>query len=52
MAAFLAKRLGYYAVLLLVAICLSYLLASLALDPRAYYEGVSRPSRPAPSTTT
>ncbi|WP_406153741.1 ABC transporter permease [Streptomyces sp. NBC_01023] len=46
MAAFLAKRLGYYAVLLLVAICLSYLLASLALDPRAYYEGRQPPLSP------
>nr|WP_203600590.1 ABC transporter permease [Streptomyces sp. SID10853] len=42
----MAKRLGYYAVLLLVAICLSYLLASLALDPRAYYEGRQPPLSP------
>lgn len=37
MPAYLAKRLGYYAVLLLAAVCLSYLLASLALEPRAYF---------------
>ncbi|WP_329463151.1 ABC transporter permease [Streptomyces sp. NBC_01431] len=43
MAAFLAKRLGYYAALLLAAVCLSYLLASYALDPRAYYEGRQPP---------
>ncbi|MDX6364085.1 ABC transporter permease [Streptomyces sp. NPDC058274] len=46
MAAFLARRLGYYAVLLLAAVCLSYLLASLALDPRAYYEGRQPPLSP------
>ncbi|MCS0605069.1 ABC transporter permease [Streptomyces sp. LP11] len=43
---YLAKRLGYYAVLLLAAVCLSYLLASLALDPRAYYEGRQPPLSP------
>ncbi|MDJ0384774.1 ABC transporter permease [Streptomyces sp. G-G2] len=43
MAAYLAKRLGYYAVLLLAAVLLSYLLASYALDPRAYYEGRQPP---------
>ncbi|MFF4491984.1 ABC transporter permease [Streptomyces sp. NPDC001544] len=37
MLAYLAKRLGYYAVLLVASVCLSYLLASLALDPREYY---------------
>ncbi|MFJ7203642.1 ABC transporter permease [Streptomyces sp. NPDC098789] len=47
MAAYLAKRLGYYAVLLLAAVCLSYLLASYALDPRAYYEGRQPPLSPA-----
>ncbi|MFI0982959.1 ABC transporter permease [Streptomyces sp. NPDC021093] len=47
MAAFLAKRLGYYAVLLLAAVCLSYLLASLALDPRSYYAGRQPPLSPA-----
>ncbi|MEV0093509.1 ABC transporter permease [Streptomyces sp. NPDC050738] len=47
MAAYLAKRLGYYAALLLVAVCLSYLLSSLALDPRAYYEGRQPPLSPA-----
>lgn len=41
--AYLAKRLGYYAVLLLAAVCLSYLLASFALDPREYYEGRQPP---------
>ncbi|WP_369265585.1 ABC transporter permease [Streptomyces sp. R35] len=46
MPAYLAKRLGYYAVLLLAAICLSYLLTSLALDPRAYYEGRQPPISP------
>ncbi|MFI6651804.1 ABC transporter permease [Streptomyces sp. NPDC050529] len=46
MAAFLAKRLAYYVVLLLAAVCLSYLLASLALDPRAYYEGRQPPLSP------
>ncbi|WP_329454489.1 ABC transporter permease [Streptomyces sp. NBC_01497] len=37
MTAYLARRLGYYAVLLVVAVALSYVLASLALDPRAYF---------------
>ncbi|MGW5099285.1 ABC transporter permease [Streptomyces sp. NPDC004100] len=40
---YLAKRLGYHAVLLLAAVCLSYVLASLALDPRAAYEGRQPP---------
>ncbi|MFH8338486.1 ABC transporter permease [Streptomyces sp. AM6-12] len=44
---YLAKRLGYHAVLLLAAVCLSYLLASLALDPRAYYAGRQPPLSPA-----
>nr|WP_191872080.1 ABC transporter permease [Streptomyces filipinensis] len=43
---YLVKRLGYHAVLLLAAVCLSYLLASLALDPRAYYEGRQPPLSP------
>ncbi|MER6380027.1 ABC transporter permease [Streptomyces sp. NPDC001250] len=43
---YLAKRLGYHAVLLLAAVCLSYLLASLALDPRAYYTGRQPPLSP------
>ncbi|MDF3289487.1 ABC transporter permease [Streptomyces silvisoli] len=47
MGAYLAKRLGYYAVLLLAAVCLSYLLASLALDPRAYFAGRQPPISPA-----
>lgn len=47
MPSYLAKRLGYYAALLLAAVCLSYLLASLALDPRAYYEGRQPPLSPA-----
>ncbi|KPH97792.1 ABC-type transporter, integral membrane subunit [Actinobacteria bacterium OK074] len=46
MPVYLAKRLGYYAVLLLAAVCLSYLLSSLALDPRAYYEGRQPPLSP------
>ncbi|MFD4525941.1 ABC transporter permease [Streptomyces sp. NPDC058470] len=46
MPAYLAKRLGYYAVLLLAAVCLSYLLSSYALDPRAYYEGRQPPISP------
>jgi peptide/nickel transport system permease protein len=36
---FLAKRLGYYIVLLLVAIGLSYALAASALNPRTSFEG-------------
>ena len=44
--AYLAKRLGYYAVLLVVAVFLSYVLASLALDPRAYFEGRQPPISP------
>ncbi|MFF3640211.1 ABC transporter permease [Streptomyces sp. NPDC002564] len=47
MSAYLARRLGYYVVLLLAAVCLSYLLASYALDPRAYYEGRQPPLSPA-----
>lgn len=46
MGAYLAKRLGYYAVLLLVAVFLSYVLASLALDPRAYFAGRQPPISP------
>ncbi|MFE9251793.1 ABC transporter permease [Streptomyces sp. NPDC007088] len=46
MTAFLARRLGYYVVLLVVAVCLSYLLASVALDPRAYFEGRRPPPPP------
>ncbi len=46
MLAYLAKRLGYYAVLLVVAVFLSYLLASLALDPRAYFAGRQPPINP------
>lgn len=45
MAAFVLRRLGYYAVLLLVAAFLSYLLAATALSPRGYFEAkVPRPS--------
>lgn len=44
--AYLVRRLGYYAVLLVVAVCLSYLLASTALDPRAYFEGRRPPPSP------
>ncbi|MFI6347853.1 ABC transporter permease [Streptomyces sp. NPDC050560] len=46
MTAHLARRLGYYAVLLVVAVCLSYLLAATALDPRAYFEGRRPPPAP------
>jgi peptide/nickel transport system permease protein len=38
MLGYLAKRLVYYAVLMLVATFLSYLLAATALNPRAYFE--------------
>jgi peptide/nickel transport system permease protein len=44
--AYLAKRLGYYVVLLLVAVFLSYVVASLALDPRAYFAGRQPPISP------
>ncbi|GAA1695224.1 ABC transporter permease [Fodinicola feengrottensis] len=43
MAGYLLRRLGYYVVLLLVATFLSYLLASTALSPRAYFEGKTPP---------
>src|SRR4051794_9509150 len=36
--AFLARRLAYYAVLLLSAAFLSYMLAAAALSPRAYFQ--------------
>ncbi|NJP80809.1 ABC transporter permease, partial [Streptomyces sp. AA8] len=39
MLAYLTKRLGYYALLLAVAVFLSYVLSSLALSPRGYFEG-------------
>ena len=42
MAGYLLRRLGYYAVLLIMATFLSYLLASAALSPRAYFEGKTR----------
>jgi peptide/nickel transport system permease protein len=45
--AYLARRLGYYVVLLLVAVCLSYALAATALQPRAYFEARQPPPRPA-----
>ena len=45
MLGFLAKRLGYYVVLLLVAVGLSYALAASSLNPRTYFE--SRNPRPA-----
>lgn len=38
MLSFLSKRLAYYAVLLLAATCLSYLLAASALSPRASFQ--------------
>ncbi|MFD7923942.1 ABC transporter permease [Streptomyces sp. NPDC059740] len=47
MTAYLAKRLAYYVVLLVVAVCLSYLLASAALDPRAYFADRRPPPSPA-----
>jgi peptide/nickel transport system permease protein len=40
---YLFKRLGYYAVLLLVATFLSYLLAASALNPRAYFQARQTP---------
>ncbi|GHH83554.1 peptide ABC transporter permease [Streptomyces sulfonofaciens] len=46
MTAYLARRLGYYAILLVAAVCLSYVLASTALDPRAYFEGRRPPPSP------
>jgi len=45
--AYLARRLGYYAALLLVAVCLSYALAATALQPRAHFEARQPPPRPA-----
>ncbi len=41
---YLAKRLAYYLVLLVVAIFLAYALSSAALNPRAYFE--AKPTRP------
>ena len=46
MTAYLARRCGYYVVLLVVAVGLSYLLASVALDPRAYFAGRRPPPSP------
>ncbi|WNV76572.1 ABC transporter permease [Geodermatophilus sp. DSM 44513] len=46
MARFLLKRLANYAVLLLVATTVAYVVASLALDPRARYEGRNPPVPP------
>ncbi len=46
MTAYLTRRLAYYAVLLVAAVCLSYLLASAALDPRAYFDGRHPPPSP------
>lgn len=46
MTAYLARRLGYYALLLVAAVCLTYLLASTALNPRAYFEGRHPPPPP------
>ncbi|MCX5202590.1 ABC transporter permease [Streptomyces sp. NBC_00237] len=45
MLGFLTKRLGYYVVLLVVAVGLSYALASTSLTPRSYFE--NRNPRPA-----
>ncbi|SFE05374.1 peptide/nickel transport system permease protein [Actinacidiphila alni] len=47
MAAYVARRAGYYVALLLVAVCLSYTLAATALQPRAYFEARQPPPRPA-----
>ncbi|WP_163506264.1 ABC transporter permease [Fodinicola acaciae] len=47
MAGYLLRRLGYYVVLLVMATFLSYLLASAALSPRAYFEGKIPPPQPA-----
>ncbi|GAA2745614.1 MULTISPECIES: ABC transporter permease [Kitasatospora] len=45
MIGYLARRLGYYAVLLVVAVFLAYALASAALGPRTYFEAKQpRPS--------
>lgn len=42
---YLVKRLGYYAVLLTVAVFLSYALSATALQPRSYFEAkVPRPA--------
>ncbi|OIV38123.1 peptide ABC transporter permease [Mangrovactinospora gilvigrisea] len=50
MLGYLAKRLGYYVVMLLVAVGLSYALASTSLNPRANFEG--RSPRPSPASVT
>jgi peptide/nickel transport system permease protein len=44
--AYLARRFVYYVMLLVVAVCISYLLASTALDPRAYFAGRRPPPSP------
>jgi peptide/nickel transport system permease protein len=46
MLGYLARRLGYYAVLMVAAAFLSYLLAATALAPRVYFE--ARQPRPSP----
>lgn len=43
MLGYLTKRLGYYAILLVVAVGLSYGLASSALSPRGYFQGRQPP---------
>ena len=48
MLAYLTKRLGYYLALLVVATFLSYLVASMGLSPRGYFE--SKNPRPPAST--
>ncbi|GAA2241183.1 MULTISPECIES: ABC transporter permease [Kitasatospora] len=45
---YLVKRLGYYVVLLVVAVFLAYALSSTALGPRAYFEA----KQPRPSTAS
>ncbi|MEU7259191.1 ABC transporter permease [Streptomyces rimosus] len=42
----LSKRLGYYALLLVLAVVVSYALTSLALSPRGYFEGRQPPPPP------
>ncbi|WP_214319487.1 ABC transporter permease [Nonomuraea sediminis] len=48
MLAYLGRRVGYYVVLLLVAVFISYGLASATMNPRAYFEG----RRPQPTAET
>ncbi len=47
MGRFLLRRLANYAVLIIVATTLAYFVASVALNPRARYEGRNPPVPPA-----